>query len=77
MNRSEFLALMVSPLILPFVKKEKNFDKYILGHRHVIEYPNGARTHLYSSMTETTWYDKKGNNDGFVSGAVLMNKGKI
>jgi len=90
MKRSEFLALMVSPLILPFVKKKSN---PYAGHsclqdgewHNVCEvWDNGTKKTyidgIYSidGMTETIWYDSNHNgNNGVVSGAVLLNKGKI
>ena len=80
MKRSEFLALMFAPILIPFLPKKPTLDD---GKWHnvvdVWEDGKGKRyiDGIYSidGMTETIWYDKKGMNDGIVSGAVLLNKG--
>ena len=50
MNRAEFLALMVSPLILPFVEEKriplKGQVGKMDGFQCVVTYPNGTKTHI-------------------------------
>ncbi len=72
MKRSEFIALMLSPLILPFVKGIDSVNKHY--EEHLMVFPNGSKVYHYQNMTETTWYDiGPKHNVGIVSGAKLLN----
>jgi len=64
MRRSDFLGLMLSPLLAPFVKAEKPFWKRAISRPR-------------PKMTEYCWYDRVGDNHGTVTGVRLMDDHRL
>ena len=48
MRRSEFIALMLSPLLAPFVKAEGTYPRFDPSE-HCLTIPNGSKMYHYTS----------------------------
>ncbi len=46
MKRSEFIALMLSPLLIPFIKKREPVYKHF--DEHLMVFPNGSKVYHYT-----------------------------